>query len=81
VYRGSQQPRLRGVYIYADYGSRRIWGLRHENGKLAAHRELLSGAQSTHISSFGEDAAGELYACGFDRYDGRKGKIYRVIEN
>jgi glucose/arabinose dehydrogenase len=81
VYRGTQQRRLQGVYIYADYGSRRIWGLRYENGAMSAHRELLSGPQSTYVSSFGEDANGELYACGFDRYDGRKGKIYRVIEN
>jgi glucose/arabinose dehydrogenase len=81
VYRGSQQPRLQGLYIYADYGSRRIWGLRQENGSVTAHRELLGGAQSTYVSSFGEDESGELFACGFDRYDGRKGKIYRVMEN
>ena len=34
-----------------------------------------------YISSFGQDAAGELYVCGFDRLDGTRGRIYRLVED
>jgi uncharacterized protein (TIGR03437 family) len=58
VYRGSRFPALRGVYLYADFGSGRIWGLRRA-GEAWENRELLSSG--FQISAFGEDASGELY--------------------
>ena len=82
VYRGSKQPRLQGVYLYADYGSRRIWGLRYENGTMSGHREVLSGSESAHITSFGEDPDGELLTCAFNQYDNRHGgRVYRILAN
>lgn len=81
VYRGQSNRRLQGVYVYADYATRVIWGLRYDRGAVTAHRKLAGGAESAYITSFGEDAANELYACAFDRLDGGKGKIYRVVEN
>jgi len=59
VYRGARWPSLRGTYIYADYISRRIWGLRRE-GPLFNNRLLMRMA-SGNPSTFGQDAAGELY--------------------
>ena len=41
VYRGKKIPELVGVYVYGDYDSGRIWGLRYENGKLVANGELI----------------------------------------
>jgi glucose/arabinose dehydrogenase len=82
VYRGSRYPRLRGVYVYGDYITGRIWGIRAEGGRLVAHEEILDTRRRNHISSFGEDALGELYVCAFDRLDGRgssKGRIYRIV--
>jgi uncharacterized protein (TIGR03437 family) len=58
VYRGALYPNLRGLYVYGDYGSGRIWGLRRENGQWVNRLLLASGKA---ISAFGEDEAGELY--------------------
>ena len=41
VYRGKKIPALVGVYVYGDFDSGRIWGLRYENGKLIANGELI----------------------------------------
>ncbi len=72
VYRGKQIPALVGWYVYGDYESGRIWGLRYENGRVTGDAELLR--TNCKISSFGEDADGELYVC--DHYEGR---VLRVM--
>ena len=68
VYRGKKLPALAGVYVYGDFDSGRIWGLRYENGKLIANGELIDLQKSPklNIASFGEDADGELYILAFD---------------
>lgn len=58
VYRGTEIPTLRGVYLYADFLTGRIWGLRRVNGQWQNH-EFLDTAH--RIASFGEDESGELY--------------------
>jgi glucose/arabinose dehydrogenase len=74
VYRGKKQPDLEGIYVYADYASGRIWGLKYDvANKKSLGNELLAHAAGIYISSFGEDNERELYACGH-----RDGKIYRV---
>jgi hypothetical protein len=74
VYRGKLQEALKGIYVYADYGTGRIWGLDYDyKEKKLKSVELLGHFPRATISSFGEDAAGELYACGH-----RVGTIYRV---
>lgn len=59
VYRGQEFPALQGVYIYGDYCTGTIWGLRHEADDTWSQAELLAGGYM--ISSFGEDETGELY--------------------
>lgn len=59
VYRGQQYPDLAGVYLYGDYCSGLIWGLRLEPDGSWAQAQLLQSGQT--ISSFGQDEAGELY--------------------
>ena len=61
VYRGSRSPALRGTYLYGDYCSGRIWGLRRE-GERWVNRLLLDTELA--ISTFGEDEAGEVYVAG-----------------
>jgi glucose/arabinose dehydrogenase len=60
VYRGQQFESLRGNYFFADFCMGNIWGLfRQADGTW---RQTVVMATSGHvISSFGEDAAGELY--------------------
>ena len=59
VYRGQRVRELEGVYLYADFCSGRIWGLRHDGAAVTAQAELVKAP--FQISSFGEDAVGELY--------------------
>jgi glucose/arabinose dehydrogenase len=59
VYRGAQFPTLTGVYLYADYCSGIIWGLRLEADGSWSQAELLPSG--FRVSSFGQDEAGELY--------------------
>jgi len=61
VYRGRRIPALAGWYVYGDYSSGRIWGLKYEDGRLLADEQLLH--TRTQPASFGEDADGELYLC------------------
>ncbi len=78
VYRGTRLPELEGYYVYGDYETGRIWGLRlDENGDLAINGELIdldSNSQpKINVASFAEDRAGELYILGFD------GRIYQFL--
>ena len=68
VYRGPHRD-LRGLYIYGDYMSGRIWGLRREGETW--ENNLLTDTQA-RITSFGEDEAGHLYLADHD------GAVYRL---
>ena len=59
VYRGNRVRTLIGTYIFGDYCSGRIWGLRKSDRGRWTYRELLD--TDLNITSFGEDEAGELY--------------------
>jgi len=71
VYHGTQFPQLNGVYIYGDYCTGTLWGLRHEADGSWSQAELLASGKI--ISSFGLDAAGELYLI-----DHRSGEVWQV---
>ncbi len=58
-YRGDGIPTLNGVYVFGDYCRGTIWGAAQaSNGAWSRSQILASGFK---ISTFGEDAAGELY--------------------
>lgn len=74
VYRGEKLKALQGVYLYADYGTGRMWGLKWNADKQKAETiEELGRFPRATIASFGEDARGELFVCGH-----RVGTIYRI---
>ena len=59
VYRGDAIPWLRGAYVYGDFCSGKVYGLRHENGQVTEHKELAD--TDVRIMSFAEDNNGDLY--------------------
>jgi glucose/arabinose dehydrogenase len=64
VYRGSKIPNLVGTYFYGDYCTKRVWTFQYQNGAAANAKQLTQDLQTItlqSISSFGEDADGELY--------------------
>ncbi|MGH9198884.1 MAG: PQQ-dependent sugar dehydrogenase, partial [Acidimicrobiia bacterium] len=59
LYRGMRIPALRGRYVFGDFCSGRVWALTETTpGAWGLELLLQSGL---NISSFGEDAGGELY--------------------
>lgn len=75
VYRGKALPDLAGWYVYADYGTGRVWALRLDGGE--ANNRLLVDTDLM-ISSFGVDESDELYICAHD-FRGGPTKIYRLV--
>jgi glucose/arabinose dehydrogenase len=81
VYRGCAIPDLQGTYFFADYCSREIFSFRYSGTGLAptpANRtsELApAGSAISNISSFGEDAFGELYIC----EGAAAGELYKIV--
>ena len=71
VYRGQAIKPLAGAYVYADFCSGAIWAIPNFGSTTNLQPVPLLG-KGPSISSFAEDAAGELYLLSFD------GKIYRV---
>jgi uncharacterized repeat protein (TIGR03806 family) len=72
VYRGKLLPDLVGKYIYADFTVGHVRML-EGSGATAKAVFLNPGGPKPLISSFGEDADGELYAIGWD-----DGILYRL---
>jgi glucose/arabinose dehydrogenase len=68
VYRGQRYPALRGTYLFGDFCSGRLFGLRRTgtgDGAAAFSRDQLA-ATGLPISSFGEDEEGNLYLVSYD---------------
>jgi len=80
VYRGCRIPDLRGTYFYGDYCSGRIWSFRYDGAVLSDSAERTTelapgnGMSIGNISSFGEDARGELYIIDYS-----DGEIYKIV--
>jgi glucose/arabinose dehydrogenase len=77
VYRGFDIPSLRGTYLFADYCTGEIWSGTFSGGALTGVQDRTvelepSGLTIGTITSFGEDARGELYICSDD-------EVYKII--
>ena len=59
VYRGTAIPWLYGVYVYGDFCTGQVFGLRYADGEVIEHKLLAD--TGLRIASFGQDNDGELY--------------------
>jgi glucose/arabinose dehydrogenase len=79
VYRGCRIPQARGLYFFADFCSGRVWTFRLVNGlptELTLRNTELNppgGPAISTVSSFGEDANGELYITSL------AGNLFRLV--
>ena len=79
AYRGCAIPGLAGTYFFADFCSNRIWSLRVVDGAATDITERTAelapggGLAIGSITSFGEDANGEIYIVD------QGGEIFKII--
>ena len=59
VYRGSILPNWQGVYLYGDYCTGIVWGLKQKPDGTWQQKQLFENLGQ--ITSFGQDEAGEVY--------------------
>jgi putative heme-binding domain-containing protein len=75
VYRGDRLKDLAGVYVYGDYQSGKVWGLRHDGRKVTWRGELAD--TGLRLVAFGEGSKGELYLVEHERTN----QVYRLVPN
>jgi glucose/arabinose dehydrogenase len=77
VFRGAI-PDLQGTYFFADHCSGQIWSFRYDGNSVSEFTDRTAelapetGMSIDDISSFGEDASGELYIVDLD------GEVYQI---
>ncbi|PKB66663.1 MAG: hypothetical protein BZY81_06620 [SAR202 cluster bacterium Io17-Chloro-G4] len=72
VYRGESLPSLTGAYVFGDFCSGSIWGMRYDGTSVTD--SLLLVESGLNITSFGQDLTGEIYVLS------RNAGIYRLTE-
>jgi hypothetical protein len=72
VYRGAAVPALRGLYFYSDYCSGWVRSFRLLGTAAADQRDWPALRPGGLVTSFGEDASGELYVMI------SSGKVFRI---
>ena len=79
VYRGRELPELDGVYFYGDYCTGIVRSFNIDQGKAVNARDWTStlraqsGGPMAGLSSFGQDARGELYLVLLS------GEVYQIV--
>jgi glucose/arabinose dehydrogenase len=73
VYRGEALPAMRGVYFYSDYCSGWVRSFRWRDGQITDQLQWPGLASGGNVTSFGEDALGEVYVLT------ASGGVYRIV--
>ena len=71
VYRGNSLPSLAGAYVFGDFCSGKIWGLRYDGESVIEAMLLVDSGLM--ITSFAVDRAGNLYVLS------RNSGIYQLV--
>jgi hypothetical protein len=85
VYRGEAIPQLQGHYIFADYCADSIWTIQVTNGVASPRQHRTAdlapggGLSISDITSFGEDARGEIYICEQGTGGAGTGELFKII--
>ena len=74
AYRGAAIPALQGTYFYGDFCAGFVRSFRFVNGQVTEHASWPTFSPGS-ITSFGEDAAGELYIMTSG------GGLFRIVPN
>jgi len=77
VYRGVNIPGLEGTYFFGDYCSSRVWSFSYNALSGVTNFTERTGEVAgglSGLSSFGEDAYGELYMCSLFN-----GRVYKIV--
>ena len=75
VYRGAAVPALQGTYFYSDFCTGFVRSFRMAGGMVTEHAQWPALAPGGNVTSFGEDAAGELYVITSG------GGLFRIVPN
>lgn len=73
VYRGTQLPELKDVYLYGDYVTGLLWGMRHQGDEVTWNPVLAE--TGLPIITFAETPDRETLVVGYD------GGIYQLVRN
>jgi len=73
VYRGAAIPALQGVYFYSDYCQGVVRSFRFVGGQVTKQQKWETLQPGGNVTSFGEDAAGEVYILT------SQGGVYRIV--
>lgn len=73
VYRGSAVPSMQGLYFFADYCQGWVRSLRYTGGDATELTQWPALRPGGPITSFGEDAAGELYLLA------ENGRVFKIV--
>jgi len=79
VYRGGVIPELSGTYFFADFCSSDIYSFNYDGNNVNDFQDRTSelapgnGQSIGNISSFGEDAYGEMYICDLG------GQVFKIV--
>ena len=69
-----QFARMHDIYFYGDFCTGAIFGATQRSDGTWTTRQLASMPDKNSLSSFGEDANGELYAVDLN------GAVYRIVD-
>lgn len=75
VSRTPRLPDLAGEYLYGDFQTGTVWGIRHDGQQLKRHRVIAR--TPLQLVSFGEDNTGEVYLLDYERTR----QVYRLAPN
>jgi glucose/arabinose dehydrogenase len=74
VYRGAAIPTLQGNYFYADFCGGWVQSFRMEGGMAGEETDWPALRPGGQVTSFGEDAAGELYLLT------EQGSVFKIVQ-